>query len=61
MGCANCGRVTFASVPNSPWTICTGSRQERRQATLGKLVFEGPSAGPRFPREDDEGENAWLG
>lgn len=49
MGCANCGLVTFASVPTSPWTVCTGSRQESRQVTLGKLVLEGPGQGLAFP------------
>lgn len=60
MGFANCGLVTFASVPTSPWTVCTGSRQESRQVALGKLVLEAPGQGPGFPREDDEGENAGL-
>lgn len=49
MGCANCGLVRFASVPTSPWTICTGSLQERKQAALGKLVFKGPWQGLAFP------------
>lgn len=49
MGCANCGHVTFASVPTSPWTICTGSRQECGQAALRKLLFKGPRQGLAFP------------
>lgn len=49
MGCANCGHVTFASVPTSPWTICTGSQQECGQAALRKLLFKGPRQGLAFP------------